>query len=65
MNLDIRLPLGLLFVSLGLILSVYGLAADDAIYVRHSLGHNVNLAWGLAFVLFGLVTLELARRSRR
>lgn len=65
MHLDIRLPMGWLFLLLGLILVVYGWQADPAIYVRHSLGQNVNVAWGAAFAAFGGTMLWLARRARR
>ncbi|HEY0864466.1 MAG TPA: hypothetical protein VGD97_10215 [Lacunisphaera sp.] len=64
-QLDVRKPMGLLFLSLGLILAGYGLLADPAIYARHSLGQNVNLTWGIVFVLFGAAMLWLARRARR
>jgi hypothetical protein len=63
MQLDVRVPMGWLFVSLGIILVVYGLVADPAIYVQHSLGQNINLRWGIIFTLFGVVTLWLARRK--
>ena len=63
-QLDIRQPMGLLFLLLGVILVVYGFVSDPAIYVRHSLGHNVNLIWGTIFALFGLGALWLARRSK-
>lgn len=52
-QLDVRLPMGLLFLTLGLILAGYGLMADPAIYAKHSLGQNVNLTWGVIFALFG------------
>ena len=61
MNLDVRIPMGWLFLSLGVILLVYGVVADPAIYVKHSLGQNVNLVWGGVFSLFGVATLFLAR----
>lgn len=64
MNLDVRIPMGWLFLCLGIILSGYGLIADPAIYARHSLGQNVNLHWGAVFVLFGAITLLLARRPK-
>lgn len=64
MQLDIRLPMGLLFLILGVILVGYGLASDPAIYAEHSLGQNVNLFWGVIFALFGGVMLWLARRNR-
>ena len=62
MRLDIRLPIGMLFVLLGLMLSGYGAIADPVIYQR-SLGHNVNLVWGLALLAFGAVMLLLGRRG--
>lgn len=64
MQLDIRLPIGWLFTLLGLILAGFGLVSDASIYER-SLGHNVNLWWGLAMIAFGLVFLLLARRGAR
>ena len=64
MQLDIRLPMGLLFLILGVILVGYGLTSDPAIYVEHSLGQNVNLVWGGIFAAFGAVMLWLAKRGR-
>ena len=52
MSLDLRVPIGLLFASLGALLAVYGLFSDPAIY-QASLGINVNLWWGVVLVLFG------------
>lgn len=57
--------MGLLFLSLGLILTAYGLLSDPAIYATHSLGQNVNLTWGVVFVLFGGLMLWLARRATK
>ena len=42
MGLDIRIPIGLMFTLLGVLLTVYGVFSDKAIYQR-SLGINVNL----------------------
>ena len=63
MNLDIRIPIGLLFGIIGLILVVFGATSDPAIYAK-SLGLNVNLWWGGALVAFGLAMLGLAWRAR-
>ena len=63
MQLDIRLPMGLLFLLLGIILVVYGFTSDPAIYAQHSLGQNVNLLWGAIFALFGGVMLFLSRKK--
>ncbi len=62
MGLDIRLPIGLLFTALGLILSGYGLFGGKAEYA-HSLGYNVNLVWGLVLLVFGVLFLIFGRRG--
>ena len=62
MNLDIRLPLGLMFGIMGLILAGYGMVSDKALYAR-SLGININLWWGLALLAFGGLMLWLSRRA--
>ena len=63
MKLDVRLPIGLMFSILGLILVACGLFMDRAIYSR-SLGININLWWGIVLLVFGLVMLFLGRRGR-
>ena len=52
MGLDIRIPIGVLFALLGVMLTGYGLVADPEIYVK-SLGMNVNLWWGVVMLGFG------------
>lgn len=64
MNFDLRLPIGLIFSLFGLMLSVYGIVSDPAIYVR-SLSINVNLDWGLVLLAFGAFMLALAIRARQ
>jgi hypothetical protein len=64
MNLDIRMPIGLLFALLGGLLIWFGAASDPAIY-RASLGVNINLLWGGVLLVFGLAMLALALRKRR
>jgi hypothetical protein len=60
MGLDIRWPIGLMFLLLGAVLAGYGLASDRAIYVR-SLGINVNLVWGIVLFAFGALMAALGR----
>ncbi len=62
MGLDIRLPIGLLFSVIGLLLVGFGAFGDKTIYER-SLGLNVNLAWGAVLLIFGAVMVLLARRA--
>jgi hypothetical protein len=64
MRFDLRLPIGLMFSIVGVLLTLFGLVSDRAIYQR-SLGINVNLWWGLVLVAFGGVMLALAARGRR
>jgi hypothetical protein len=63
MGLDIRLPIGLMFTVLGVLIGGYGLVSDRAIYAK-SAGINVNLGWGCVLLVFGLLMLVLWRRSR-
>ena len=63
MNLDLRLPIGLMFSIFGVLLVAFGLVSDPTIYAR-SLGINMNLWWGIVLLAFGLVMLGLALRAR-
>jgi hypothetical protein len=63
-GLDLRYPIGGLFVVLGAILAVFGLATggNAAMYER-STSINLNLWWGVVMLAFGGVMLLLAMRS--
>ena len=54
MDMDIRIPIGLLFVILGIILAAFGIFTinDTELYVR-SLGRNINLWTGILMLVFG------------
>jgi len=64
MGLDIRLPIGLMFTILGLLLFVFGIVGDKTIYQR-ALGINVNFWWGIVMLVFGLGMLWFGRRATR
>jgi hypothetical protein len=64
MGIDIRLPLGILFLLLGSILVVYGAASDASLYAQ-SLGININLYWGVVLLAFGALMFGLSRRGAR
>ena len=64
MKLDLRLPIGLMFTIIGILLTLFGMVSDEAIYER-SLGINVNLWWGVVLVVFGVAMLGLMMRGRR
>ena len=64
-GLDIRLPIGGLFVVLGLVLVGYGAATNaDAAQYERPMSVNINLWWGLVMLGFGGLLLLLARSSR-
>jgi hypothetical protein len=63
-RVDLRVPLGAMFLVLGCILTVYGIAGDKAMYAR-SLGIDVNLIWGIAQIAFGAIVLASTRLSGR
>lgn len=62
MGLDIRIPIGALFTLLGAYLALYGLLGDKTIYAQ-SMNININLAWGLVLVLFGVLMLLFGMRK--
>ena len=66
MGLDLRLPIGLMFSLIGVLLVGYGLItrSNQELYVR-SLGININLIWGLVLLVFGGAMLFLAWRDRK
>lgn len=65
-GMDLRVPIALLFVVLGVILAVFGVitASDTAMYERSG-GLNINLTWGVVMVLFGGIMYGLAALARR
>jgi sulfite exporter TauE/SafE len=63
---DIRMPIGLMFTILGLIISAYGIItiSDTAMYQK-SLGININIIMGVIMLVFGLIMLYFARRKKK
>ena len=64
MGIDIRLPIGLVFSVIGILMTAFGAASSSAVYQR-SLGINVNLYWGLVLLAFGVIMVALGRRGMR
>jgi multisubunit Na+/H+ antiporter MnhG subunit len=66
MKLDIRMPMGVMFVVLGLILREFGQITnnDPSVYSR-SLGANIDWIWGDVLLFFGVVMVVLARRAMK
>ena len=62
-HLDLRLPIGGLFTTLGGVLGGFGLLTDgDASRYLKSGGINLNLWWGAALLVTGCLFLIAARR---
>jgi ABC-type Fe3+-siderophore transport system permease subunit len=66
LNLDIRMPMGLMFLVVGAILTVFGaLTRSDPMYAEHSLGYNVNLIWGAVLFAVGAIMVLMARKASK
>jgi Mn2+/Fe2+ NRAMP family transporter len=64
--LDIRIPMGIMFSILGVVLTIYGaITRGNAMYATHSLSINANLIWGVCVLAFGVFMLLLAYGGRR
>ena len=66
MGLDIKLPIGLMFSIIGLLLTIYGLftASDAEMYTR-SLHVNINLWIGICMLVFGVIMLAFSKRLKK
>lgn len=65
MGLDIRIPLGLIFLIIGGIMAVFGLVThgDTTLYAR-SLNVDLNLTWGAVMFVFGAIMFFVGRRQK-
>jgi putative Mn2+ efflux pump MntP len=69
MGLDIKIPIGLMFSILGIILTILGLVTNNDVEMyERSLGHNINLLSGILMILFGafmLLTSTLVKKKKK
>ena len=65
MTFDVRLPIGLLFLAIGVLVAATGLFGDRAVFEAYSPGINIDLVWGALMAVFGLVMLGLVALARR
>jgi hypothetical protein len=63
MKLDVRLPIGGLFATDGLLLLGYGLFGNRAEAMAKA-GFNVTLGWGVVLLVFGAGMLGFALKAR-
>ncbi len=64
MGLDIRVPLGLIFLMTGGMMSLYGLFTRNSAIYEKSMGVNLNLGWGVIMLVFGAVMFFFGRRQK-
>lgn len=64
MGLDIRIPLGMIFLIIGGIMSAFGFYSRHSALYDRSLGANLNLTWGLIMFVFGLVMYVVGKRQK-
>ena len=63
---DIRIPIGLMFSVIGVIISILGiLTMSNSEMYQKSLGINVNLFMGVLMLIFGLIMLFFAFRKKK
>ena len=64
MGLDIRIPLGLIFMITGGILTIFGVVTRHSAIYSKSMDINLNLIWGSMMLVFGAVMFLVSRRQR-
>jgi hypothetical protein len=64
MGLDVRLPLGLLFLAIGMLLACFGLATKGSDIYAKSMGVNLNLIWGSILMILGLLAAWLGQKPK-
>ncbi|MDD3915085.1 MAG: hypothetical protein PHF76_10615 [Bacteroidales bacterium] len=64
MTADIRIPIGAMFSLMGLLLGLYGWSTYGSEMYARSLGMNINLYWGCAMLLFGVLMLLFGLKAQ-
>ncbi len=65
MNIDLRIPTGMMFTLIGAVLMAFGLSTKgNAAMYAQSLGIDANLWWGLVLMIFGLILVPMGRRGQ-
>ena len=62
MTLDIRMPIGMLFIAIGALIFGYGLWGDAP---SRAMDPRIDTAWGAVMLAFGIGMLGLAWWHRR
>lgn len=63
---DIRIPIGLMFSILGVLITVFGfITKPDTEMYQKSLSINVNIIMGIIMVVFGGIMLYFSLRKKK
>ena len=63
---DIRIPIGLMFTILGVLITAFGIFTNsDAVIYQRSLGLNVNIIMGILMLIFGLIMLYFSLKKKK
>lgn len=63
---DIRIPIGLMFSILGVLITVFGFVTiSDGDMYQKSLGINVNIIMGILMLVFGLIMLYFSWKKKK
>ena len=68
MGIDIKIPIGFMFVIFGIILTIFGLATGGDEMYGIALGKNVNLISGIGMLVFGgfmLLISDLLKKKKK
>ena len=63
--IDIKIPIGLMFLVLGLLIAIYGFSTmnNAEMYVK-SFNININIWSGLSMLVFGGIMLLFVRKKK-
>jgi hypothetical protein len=64
MGLDIRIPIGMIFLIIGGIMAVFGIATHGGAIYDRSLGIDLNLTWGAIMFVFGAIMFFVGKRQK-
>jgi hypothetical protein len=63
---DIRIPIGLMFSILGVLITIFGFfTMSNSVMYQKSLGINVNIIMGSLMLVFGLIMLWFAFKKKK
>jgi hypothetical protein len=55
MGLDIRVPVGLILLIIGLLMVIYGIGTLHSVIYARSMEMNLNILWGSVMAVVGAV----------